>query len=823
MQAYAFQASNRLLTERTAKLLASIKATANPDSNLEETEGEFLHLVGLKYMRYVSDSSKRIGQLDGGNGESGNHLGLTSSVMKVQYLFDLPFAVERTGFLVDVPGGLSRDMDLTTGKPVWKTFLLMGYSSSAFESYIWQEGARMDAVCTVRGMQYANESSIPVLNITAANWAAQSPLLTSNTNAALNYSAGTVASLLSTVNAGYTLNIPRSLIQYGNWTGSIWEQEKNDTVNQNMSAGFIIGGSYAGGYTIATPAPINSWNSVTGSGTIADFTIPAYVTTSPTLTSPFNSTTAANGSNAYTITAGDPVNMVTGNLYHSERDISIRGRGGLPIVFERSYNSRSPQPGPLGYGWTHSFNHSLKFYGVDATDGKVKASWIDGTGGEKFFSAAPVAGGIAPGTVLTNAPGIFVAFQRQINGTYTIREKNGLTYTFASNAGATAGQSASLQSIADRNGNTLTLNYTGANLTSVSDGFRGNVLTFTYDAGNHITQITDLAGRLCQYGYTDGNNNLNSFKNPLAATSSQPPVTYQYYSATDGTNLNHAMKNYTLPRGNGMSFEYYANGKVFRHTDPQGQTNTFTYNDFRRETVQTNERGQTRHFFFDPSGNASQIVEETGATYLYTYDAVNVHNRISKRDPEGYVTGYAYDAGGNVTQITNPSGSTVTYANFTAYNQPGKIKDANGHYTVLKYDAKGNLTQSLQLKQSACVTLNCATLDPAAYTPAAVDMIAWSVNGYDAWGNLLSSKRVSNFAGQVASPTALSSTGPIFATSFDANGLNATNVSRTGIKNSDAAPSTQSAPLVFDTLGRLKNRSMPTGTPRSSATIWSTG
>ena len=221
--------------------------------------------------------------------------------------------------------------------------------------------------------------------------------------------------------------------------------------------------------------------------------------------------------------------------------------------------------------------------------------------------------------------------------------------------------------------------------------------------------------------------------------------------------------------------------------------------------MQTNERGQTRHFFFDPNGNASQIVEETGATYIYTYDPVNIHNRISKRDPEGYVTAYAYDAGGNVTQITNPSGSTLTYANFTAYNQPGKIKDANGHYTVLKYDAKGNLTQSLQLKQSACVTLNCATLDPAAYTPAAADMIAWSVNGYDTYGNLLSSKRVSNFAGQVASPTALSSTGPIIATSYDANGLNPSNVSRIGIKNSDAAPSTQSAALVFDTLGRLKN------------------
>ncbi|WP_298609883.1 hypothetical protein [uncultured Thiobacillus sp.] len=45
-----------------------------------------------------------------------------------------------------------------------------------------------------------------------------------------------------------------------------------------------------------------------------------------------------------------------------------------------------------------------------------------------------------------------------------------------------------------------------------------------------------------------------------------PPVTYSYYTAAaDGTNLGHAMKQYTLPRGNGMQFFYYANGKTFRH------------------------------------------------------------------------------------------------------------------------------------------------------------------------------------------------------------------------------------------------------------------
>jgi hypothetical protein len=108
------------------------------------------------------------------------------------------------------------------------------------------------------------------------------------------------------------------------------------------------------------------------------------------------------------------------------------------------------------------------------------------------------------------------------------------------------------------------------------------------------------------------------------------------------------------------------------------------------------------------------------------------------------------------------------------------------------------------LKQSACATLNCAALDPNAYAPAASDLLAWNVNAYDAYGNLTSAKRVRDFAGQVATPTALSNTGPILATSYDANGLNPATVARTGIKNAELTPTTQSATLTFDTLGRLK-------------------
>jgi len=53
--------------------------------------------------------------------------------------------------------------------------------------------------------------------------------------------------------------------------------------------------------------------------------------------------------------ASEPVNTATGNYYSTHTDIAAPGKG-LSFVFTRSYNSMDPYSGPLGIGWTHSFN-----------------------------------------------------------------------------------------------------------------------------------------------------------------------------------------------------------------------------------------------------------------------------------------------------------------------------------------------------------------------------------------------------------------------------------------------------------------------------------
>ncbi len=827
IQAYAFQASDRLLKERAARLLNTVKTTPDPKTNIDETLGEFLHIAGLKYMRYLSDVYQRIGEMDGGSGWSGNHIGLTSANNQTQALLDLPFGVStpQRNFLIDVPGGVDRGVDLTTGKLIWKTFLLNGYAASAYESYLWQENAKLDAVSTVRGVQYAREKGIEILTLTPNMCLpdttvidAQLAKLTSNADSTLNYLAADVANIkamvCSTTKPKKAI-LPRSKISYQNWVGTVYFSEYQSADGNQMEASFIIGGGYHGGYSLGNyVSPIASLNTTTyGLDTGFNLYNPTYnwsAAPGTNFSTPSVLSSAVNyGVTPLNIYSGDPVNMVTGNMYHVERDLSIPGRGGLPFVFERSYNSRDTKTGVLGFGWTHSFNHQLKFEdkAPDGSAGNSKTStvtWIDGTGAQKFMTVAGTVGGVAVGTTFTTPKAYYFAMSKTAAG-YEIREKNGLTYTFEGVAG-TVGQQAKLLSIKDRNGNTLTLSYNpDGTLKDVTDG-PGRKLALTYTSGRLTRVEFKKAGgtivRSHEYVY-DANDDLVAHKSPatLLDPVKNPPVTYSYYTAAaDGTNLAHAMKCYTLPRGNGMEFHYYANGKTFRHRAfgpgdaDLGQEMSFTYNDFRRETVQINERGLTRRFFFDADGNPLQIVEENGGIREYTYDPADPGKRLSRRDPMGYETHYEYDAKGNVTKITHPDGGFVQFFDFNAFNQPQRSRDARGNWSLVRYDAKGNPTDDIRLKAGVVPTVNTR--------PADGDIVSWVQHAYDANGNRTQTRRLRSYAGAALGNFA-GGAGPAVATTYDASGLYPVAVARSGDKTGDGIDDAiDSETLVYDDQGR---------------------
>jgi RHS repeat-associated protein len=820
LHAYAWHTSDAYLAKRSELLLANVRANGgNPNADRDGIEGEFLNIAASKYSRYVADASKRAGELFGESGTVGVGLGLTSAQVKVNYLFDLPYGLFRKGFLVDWPGAIytGTRIDGTSGDR--RAFKLSGFASSAYEAYIWNELAGLDAVSTTRGLQFADEQNIEILQINnASDWAAQKSKLTSNADSTLDYSPTHVTQIETDyVNKGFKLTIPRSLIRYPDSTG--WKGAAFYAENLALgSLGFPISG-YSGGITVEPSGSATSgtegeasggysqgdpfaglYNPALGTGIVAD----PYAT-AVAQQSGINGYQTSLGYGSGTSVSGDPVNMVTGNLIHSERDIAIKGRGGLPLVFERWYNSQGAQDGPLGYGWTHSFNHSLRFYGVES--GVAKLAWVDGTGGERFFATANhVSGNIAVGATLSGTAGVYATLERLADGSYRITERSGMKYVFESiNGTATdTGLRARLLSITDRNNNALTLAYgaaCGNNLCTVTDGL-GRALTFTYN-GTHIASIGDWSGRQWQYQY-DANGDLISFKNPLAVAGSQPPVAYQYHTSVDGAKLAHALKRYTLPRGNGMAFEYYANGRVFRHTPfgtdgslKEDHATTFAWSEFRREARQIDGLGNARTFLFDKHGNPLSITDEAGARSSYSYDtaAGRTHLRLSKTAPNGQTMNYAYDSLGNLTDVTLPSGRTLQYRDHTAYGLPRRVKDGNNNWTLNRYDAAGNLTDVIQTR--------AGVIPVADSRPASADILAWSQFQADSVGNPILVRRLRDWTtAALGNPT--SGVGPSLETAFDANKLNVVSLTRRGDTNGTPASleTDTYSDFQWDSLGR---------------------
>lgn len=843
IHAYAWHTSEQYLSARSAKLLKAVQENSS-DLNFDEyvrdeTEGEFLNIAATKYSHNVAESSKFIGGIFNESGIRSVGLGIASGQVKSTYLFDLPYGLFRKGFLIDWPANLYAGSNLT--QPTnsdFRAYKLTSFAASAYEAFVWQELVNLDALSTTRGMQFANELGIDILQINSSiEWGGQKCKLTNScSDSALNtnppgtsYSAYQVSMIEGAfATKGFKLSIPRQQIIYpanipGAWKGMIFYAEKLSST-QTSSLSFPIL-AYAGGITIEPtseyptgswyyggvagnnrpsgsayiPAPTGGAGSTLGTGTIADSGAPTVVQQSGT-----NSYQTANGIRGAT-TSGDPVNMVTGNLVHSERDVSIKGPGGFPLSLERWYNSRSPKDGPFGYGWTHSFNQYIKFFGVE--NGVAKLVWVDGTGGERYYSTSDHSSGNIPlGLRLDGPDGIGAVFLRNADGTYSITESNGLKYVFenVSPGASDSGLKSRLLFVSDRNGNRMSLHYDvacGGNLCKVTDG-TGRGLRFDY-IGGRISQIKDWSGRRWSYSYSQVGD-LVSYKNPRATNGAQYGVTYQYFGEIDGESRNHALKRYILPRGNGMYFEYYSNGRVFRHTPFQSDSGlrndastTFVWTEFRREVRQFDAQGNDKTFLFDPYGNPLSITDEIGGRRDYTYytEPGRTHLRKTSSTPDGLVTTYRYDNDGNTTEIVLPSGNTEQYFDHNVFGAPRRVKNSNDVWTLLHYDQRGNVIDRIVFRHGVIPALNASIV--------ASDVVSWSKMKYDTHGNNVSMKRLRDWSGAALGTDG--GIGPSVESVYDSYGLNRILFLRRG--DLDGNPTTIEAQrftdFQYDDLGRM--------------------
>jgi RHS repeat-associated protein len=807
------QHSQRYFESVLDRLSAAVNSTPTPPTPAngaayESTVGDFLHLVLQSYIAQADEAEVFLAESRGHRSAGIYDLGLTTSTLATRYVFDVPVAVTPGGALIDFIGGLYLFSSVSASVPATAAELAALkdlarfniYAGSALEHHVWQEAMRTDAVSTVRGLQFASEAGIPLRRIDKNNIAQYSTLTDSSM---APYQTAVAAAVAGSDGGNHgVVTVPASAIAYPDpveplkkWRGAVFMSENSVTGEYGaIIAGSVVAG---GGYSLANQSPLNILYTPSPSA-------PSTVASSNGGQGLFSILPGGReGFDRFVTTVGDPVNPLTGNYIHSEVDFKIRARGGLPVVFERWYNAQTPEDGPLGFGWTHSLNHQLRFYGVEG--GLAKVGWVNGTGGEQFFSTTShTSGNVAAGAQLTAQPGTFSRLTRLADGTgrFRITETGGLSYTFDQpgtlpsvlQTPASAPR-ARLLAIADRYGNTLTLNYTGSQLSSLSDSLGRTVLTFTW-TGNRITQVKDLANRTVLFGYEDGQGNLTRVQNPKGEVS-----TYSYYTSADGPQLNHALRRHTKPRGNGIEFEYYASGQVFRHTNfdvggsliPESAL-TFHYNPFRRETWTVDSRGAETRFQFDERGNTISQSIGNGGQYVYSYaHPSNPHLRTSMVDPSGRQTSYTYTAEGYLETVTQPSGVVSEMRDYTSFGEARRIKDARGNWTLRHFDANGSLTDEVRLRAGVVPVVGSS--------PSVTDVLAWTKFQSDQSGNVTGTKRLRSFT-EASLGDFGSGSGPVVTATYDGSRFNRQSLTRAGNRNGQTV--TETTPTFgYDTLGRM--------------------
>ncbi len=359
-------------------------------------------------------------------------------------------------------------------------------------------------------------------------------------------------------------------------------------------------------------------------------------------------------------TAAEPVNTATGNYYYQHADLKLSGKG-LPFSFARAYNAQDSYSGPLGHGWTHSYNARL----AANADGSVVVK--QGDGHEEFYDAN------GDGTYTPRYPGLYSALVKNADGGFYLADKCQTRQEFNS-----AGR---LTAVRDANGNALGLAYdAGGDLTAITDTAGRRGYTLVYDASHRLTKLTDPVGRAVQYAY-DANGYLTG------VTDARGGVTGFEYDAS------HHVTRIVEPRGNVLVANVYdAAGRVTRQTNGRGFATTFAYDTPNAgDTTITDALGLATIHTHDSQHRLVAETDPLGGKQQYGYDASN--NRVQVTDRKGQLTAYSYDARGNVTRKTDALGG-VTTLEYDAQNHPTRRVDALGFATTFAYDTNGNLTQT---------------------------------------------------------------------------------------------------------------------------------
>jgi RHS repeat-associated protein len=405
--------------------------------------------------------------------------------------------------------------------------------------------------------------------------------------------------------------------------------------------------------------------------------------------------------NTYPTMGADPVNLASGNYTYQHTDIHLPGIG-MPLEFQRFYNSTlaSQDPFPFGYGW--SFGPSIT---VTGTSTNAVVAYADGHT-ESYTNTSGV---------YLGAPGVFDQLIKNIDSTWLLISKDQTTNRLDING--------RLFSRTDRNGNTTDLVYDPATgrLSAITNAARRFLLVNPYPGdANRIGSIQDLLGRRISFEY-DANTNLTAVTNALGG------VTRFAY------NDKHQLTDLWDNRGTLVIHnDYDTNRNVVVHQcDALTNDVLLAYDFTNRLSIQTNALGKLSTYHFDENLLLTNLVDESVIAQASAYDTNR--NRAYVRDKNGNETHYAYDTLGNVTNRGDALEHLTSIA-YDARNNPTMRLDSLLNTTTLGYDNQGNLTSTT----NSLNHVSSVQYDPRGLPIVLTDFRGFNTtNEYDTRGNLI--------------------------------------------------------------------------------------
>ena len=375
------------------------------------------------------------------------------------------------------------------------------------------------------------------------------------------------------------------------------------------------------------------------------------------------------------LSAGNPINIATGNKYHQARDSVLPG--GLEIV--RHYNSNDSALRSFGTGWRGNFSRKINHVRSSASS-DVAIAVIRDDGAENFWHLE--------GGILLAPPDATGRLEITSDGGAI----TGYTYIPNDNSIETYDARGRLVIIDDDQGQTLHFSYSDALLTLVATA-SGRALVYSHNPEGTVSQISSSDGTSWKYHY-DANGNLTQLEHPDGSIK-----TYHY----ENTDYPNALTGESDELGIRIrSWAYDASGRAILSTfgDPASsiERNEIIYNEDGSTTTVDSLQKTANHNFENAqgiakSGSVSELCEScSNTTGTTSYDSQGNKNIVT--DFNGNISDYDYTADNFLQRVTYAVGTAsewaITYQWDPLVRKPVEIVRP-GQSVTYSYNDRGQL------------------------------------------------------------------------------------------------------------------------------------